>query len=329
MTEAATTSGQPESDSVRPSLTLENAASIDFYDPGEEQETVEAETEQHSESETDEAEAGQESEEIEATETDDDVEGAEGEGEADEEASTPEPTDEATITVDGQTLTIGELKKGYFREADYTRQKQVVSKKEKDLEALSARVTNSVNVIADFLMKQIPEAPDPSLAMTNPGEFVQKKAMHEAAVAQVNALLQQAGEVKDVAKTLTAEQRKELLERENAELAKAFPATATTEGRKKFFDEAAVAARELGYSDDEIKTVADHRMFKMAHYARIGMQAEAAKAKAAKKVASVPPVAPQKRQPGANASHAAKNREAMKRLARTGSLRDALAVDFD
>jgi hypothetical protein len=327
MPEATMTSGQPENDSARPSLTLEDAENIDFYDPDDEQETVEADQDQHSESETDEADDGQESEDIEASEDGDDVSEDEEQG---EENSTPEPDDAVTITMsNGERLTLSELKKGYFREADYTRQKQAVSTKEKNLEALSARVTASVDAIADFLSKQIPEAPDPSLAMTNPGEFVQKKAMHDAAMAQVNAILSQAGQVKDVANTLTNEQRSELLRSENAKLAEAFPQTATQEGRKQFFDHAAGAARELGWSNDEIGQVVDHRMFKLAHYAALGLAAEKAKAKAKAKVANVPPVAQQKRQQGANAAKAAKNKDAMKRLARTGSIQDAILVDFD
>src|SRR5690606_6466716 len=133
-----------------------------------------------------------------------------------------------------ERLALSELKAGYQRQADYSRKTQEVAERRKGLEALSARVNQSVEAIADFLVKQIPAAPDPQLAMTNPGQFVQQKALHEAAAAQVNALLEQAGQVKDVANTLTAEQRKELLASENAKLAERFPTTATGEGRKKF-----------------------------------------------------------------------------------------------
>lgn len=326
MTEATMTPATAGNDSAQPSITLEDAANLDFYDPDEEQETVEAEGEQHSDVEAEEAEEGQASEEIEASEDDDDVAEDEEQGEED---STPEPSDDATITIDGQKFTIAELKKGYFREADYTRQKQRVSQKEQQLEALSARVNKSVEAIADFLVKQIPEAPDPALAMTNPGEFVQKEAIHKAAVAQVNALLSQVGDVSEVAETLTEQQRTERLSEEFAKLSEAFPTVATEEGRKKFFDDAASAAKELGYSEDEIKAVVDHRMFKLAHYAMLGLRAEQAKAKAKKKVQDAPPVAPPKRQKSANASRAAKNREAMKRLSKTGSIADAMAIDFD
>lgn len=328
MSEAATTSGTPESDSVRPSLSLEDAAEIDFYDPEENQETVAADQMQHSENETDEA-TGQESEDIEASEGGDDAANEEGAGEEDQ-ASTPEPDDNATITVNGEKLTVAELKKGYFREADYTRQKQTVSNKERDLGALSARVSQSVEAISDFLVNQIPPAPNPQLAMTDPGKFVQQKALHEAAVQQVVSLISQANEVKGVSDSLTAEQRRELISSEDAKLVEAFPTTATKDGREKFFATAATAAKELGYSDDEIKQAMDHRMFALAHYAAIGMRAEKSREKANEKVLNAPPVAPQRqRQQGARQDAVRRNQEAKKRLARTGSIDDAVAIDWD
>lgn len=324
MTEAAANLADAGSDSVQPAMTLDDAANIDFLDPDEDNEEVEQE--QQSESATDEAEEGQEADET--LSEDSDTAEAEGEG-AENESANPEPQDDVTVTLNGEKLPLSELKAGYMKEKDYRHKTTEVANKRRDLEALTANVTAAVNGIADFLARQIPEAPDPSLAMTNPGEFVQRKAMHDAAMEQITAILGQVKDVKAVENKLTEQQRSELLQTENAKLAEAFPATATDEGRKKFFDAAAKAARDLGYSDEEIQQVTDHRMFKLAHYAMLGLRAEQARAKATKKVQNVPPVAPQKRQNSANASQAAKSREAVKRLARSGSLEDALAVDWD
>ena len=327
MSEAAMTPEKSGNDSVRPSLSLDDAMQIDFHDPDED--TNEVEQESQSESVTDEVEEDREAEEINADADVDDEAEAEEQGEEDE-ASTPEPGDDVSVTVNGQKLTLNELKRGYLREGDYTRKTQVVSQKEKDLESMSARVTKTVDAIADFLMQQIPAAPNPQLAITNPGQFVQQKALHEAAVQQLNALLAQAGEVKGVVGELTAEQKRELLIEENAKLAERFPATTNAEERKKFFDAAYSAAKELGYTEQDIKSVSDHRLFALAHYAALGMQAEKAREKAKQKVQNAPPVAPQKARPqGTQQAAARRNQDAMKKLARTGSIDDAMAIDFD
>jgi len=57
--------------------------------------------------------------------------------------------------------------------------------------------------------------------------------------------------------------------------------------------------------------------------------AEAARTKAAQKVVNVPPVAAQRRQGGPNAVKTRANQEALTRLNRSGSIKDAMAVDFD
>lgn len=307
-------------DTAQP-LSLDEAANLDWNDP--EADNDPGDGDQQSETGEHEAEASQET----ATAEDDQIE-AEAEGTADE-ADSPEPADDVTVSVNGQKVPLSDLKSGYMRQQDYSRKTQEVANTRRDLEAMSARVSTTVETIADYLVRQIPEAPHPSLAMTDPGRFVQMKAMHETAVAQVNALLEQAGEVKAVTGHLTDQQKRELLQQENAKLAEAFPHTSTEEGRRKFFEAASSAARELGYSDEEIATATDHRMFKLAHYAMLGLRAEQSRAKATQKVVNKPPVASPRRPQGATSQQSARSKEAMKRLARTGSIHDALAVDFD
>jgi regulator of replication initiation timing len=142
----------------------------------------------------------------------------------------------------------------------------------------------------------------------------------------VASVIEQAQAPKEAVNKLTEEQRAELLQSENAKLAEAFPQTAKPETRKKFFDDVSRVAGELGYSQKDLEGVTDHRLFKLAYYAKLGMDAEKAKAKATQKVANVPPMAQQKRQAPAQVR---KNQDAMRRLAKTGSIHDAMAIDFE
>lgn len=257
---------------------------------------------------------------------------AEGEGEPSEEpepAAQAEPSDDAPVSVNGKTIPLKDLKAGYMMQADYSRKTLEVANRRRDLDAMTTRVEQSANAMAEFLARQIPEMPDPSLAQTNPGAYVQAKAAHEAALSQVQNIFAQMGQVKTVANTLNAQQQAELVEQGLAKLAEEFPQTSTPEGRKAFFDVAASTARDLGYSDEEISRETDPRMFALAHYAALGLKAEQAKKKALEKVASVPPVTQPKRQKSAAASNAARNRDAMARLRKTGSIDDAMGIDFE
>ncbi|MCA1491845.1 hypothetical protein [Sinorhizobium alkalisoli] len=116
---------------------------------------------------------------------------------------------------------------------------------------------------------------------------------------------------------------------ENAKLLEAFPETGDDEGRRSFFADAFETARELGFSDEEMREVIDHRLFKLVHYARLGLNAERARAKALQKVSAAPALAPRTKAKSLAQRQSRESREAMQRLSRTGSIRDAMAVDFE
>lgn len=319
-------------------LSLDDAANLDWTDPGEDtgtdddepqsdEETVEADDEGQETDETtaDDDNADEDGQSDDEPETDDD-------SEADDEAEpiAAEVKDDQVITLpNGESVTFGEAKAGYLRQADYSRKTQELGNKRRELEALATNVNQAVDAIAQHLEKTLPPAPDPQLAITNPNEYTRKKALHEHAMAQIAKVLETAKAPKEAVNTLTEQQHRELVASETAKLAEAFPQVRSPEGHKKFFDEASAVAKELGYSEEEIGQAVDHRLFKLAHWARIGMQAEAARRKAKDKVRNAPPVAPAKRQKGSNAAKARKNAEGMRRLAKTGSIHDAMMIDFD
>lgn len=305
------------------SLSLDDAANLDFGDPIEDAEEVSAEPQ--SDEEPVEATDDVDQETVEAADDDAPDEEAEA-GNDDPDAA--EISDDILVPMDDGPVPLKELKSGYMRQADYSRKTADVAERRKALEALSSRVTASVEAVAEFLQSSIPKMPDPGLALTNPGQHYREKTLHDNAMAQVAALIEKANAPKEALKTLTDEQRTEVLKTENAKLIEAFSETATPEGRKKFFEGTTTAAKELGFTDEELSRTTDHRLFKLAHYAKIGLAAEQARAKAKQKVVNVPPVAPNKRQPGQGANAVRKNQDAMKRLARTGSIHDAMDIDF-
>ena len=106
-----------------------------------------------------------------------------------------------------------------------------------------------------------------------------------------------------------------------------FPETSGGKTREAFFNGVQSAASDLGFSNAELSAIRDPRVFALAHWAAKGMAAEKARATAKAKVAAAPPATPRK--PGQGARQANGNAEAMRKLARSGSLRDALAVDWD
>jgi hypothetical protein len=253
---------------------------------------------------------------------------AEPEGEA---AEKPEPTDDVIVKLPtGETVELAELKNGYMRDRDYRIKTTQVAETRRNLEAQATRITQTVDVLADFLAKQLPPEPDPALLYTDPQAHYRQRAIYDAAVGQIDAVIRLGQSPRDAVSELTQQQRAEVLATENAKLAERFPMTTKEAGRKEFFDRAMKAAQHFGLSPSDVQNETDHRRFALAYYASIGLEAVDAKQKAQQKVKNVPPVTPPKRQAQSSAVSAVKdNREAMKRLAKTGSIKDALSIDFD
>jgi len=310
-------------DNAQPSTSSDTSESWDYFDPDEDQDNGETSTETETDGETDEAAASDQ--EAEVSDDDDETETAE----APDKDAKPAKVDDTVIVElqSGEKVPLSELKNGYLRQADYSRKTQETSNYRRAVEAEASQLQAITATFTEYLAQNIPEAPSPSLAYSDPGRFTAMKATHDAAVAQIEQLVRMGAEAAKTAKTVeNTGLREEVLKQENEALAAAFPETRDRAGREKFFNNIYQAAQELGVSSQELSAVTDHRFFAALHFAAIGKRALAARSKAQEKVKDVPPVAAPKRTKAAPTSN---NRDAMAKLARSGSIRDAMRIDFD
>jgi len=285
----------------------DNADEYDYFDPDED--TEEVEDPEATDDEPDEDEA-------------DEAEDQEAEGQDDEE-----PEDVTVKLDDGSTVSLDELKKGYFRQNDYTRKTQEVANARKTVEADVQRMQRITEVFVDHISGLVPEAPDASLAYSDPNRYTAMKAQHEAAMGQVQKLIELGETPKEISSGMSDASTKQQLQEANQRLIEMFPEAASGESRKQFLGNIQAVANEIGFSDEDLGSVSDPRIFALAHWAKKGMDAEKATTKAKAKVAKAPPATPRK--PGQGARKANGNAEAMRKLSRSGSLKDALSIDFD
>ncbi|RVM15096.1 hypothetical protein [Sinorhizobium meliloti] len=321
MTDAATNSPfVGESDSGRPALTIDDAANLDFAESSETNE--QEEEEQQSTNATDEAsEDGQE--------TDNPAAAGDESNEPGEGDETNEAADTIITLKGGEQVPLEELKQGYLRESDYRHKTMDLGKRSSSLEAMSTRVASTANAIAEFLIQQLPQEPSRAMAIQNSNEYTRAKAVYDSALEQVQRLIDMSAEPKNVAGELNNAVTEETLAAENAKLLEAFPHLVKDDAREKFFSDAFKVGEDLGFSPDEMQGFTDHRYFKVMHYAMLGLQAEQARGKALNKVNNAPPATPKAKPNGAVNPQARKNQDAMKRLSKTGSIKDAMSIDFD
>ena len=306
-----------ETDNADPISETDNLESLDFYDP--EEDNVEPETEVRTDDETQEAEAEvQEVPEVEA----------EADPTEEESEQTTEAKLDALVTLDdGTQKSVQDLIAGNMMQADYTRGKQDIANRREAVEAESQRIQGISEALVEHLTTMVPSEPDPQLALTNPNAYTAQRAQYDAAMATVQKLIETGSQAKESVSTLSEADHKARITEENRMLAMALPQTATADGRKEFFSDVASVAEKIGFSREDAQSIDDHRIFLMAHWAKKGMDAEAARTTAQEKVKAAPTASVRK--PGQAARQANKNEAAMRKLEKTGSLADALAVDFE
>lgn len=257
----------------------------------------------------------------------------EGETEAEAEAETEEEpvayADEKAVVKlpDGSEIPVAELIKGRMLQSDYTRKTQEVANERKAVHADVERMQRITDAFVDHLSALVPDPPSPSLALTDPNRYTAQKAQHEAAMAQVQQLIEMGQAPKEIMDRASQADTQRELQEANQRLVEMFPEAANGEGRERFFNGVQSVANEIGFTNEELSGVRDPRIFALAHWAKKGMEADKARTTAKAKVAAAPPATPRK--PGQGARKANGNAEAMRKLSRTGSLRDAMAIDFD
>lgn len=306
---------------------IDNPDNWNFEDPDDDQASDEIQNEGTEdgadEIEAEDQDAEQSGQDEDETETDDEADSDEEQPQDDSDEDEP-----ASIKLKtGEEVSLDEVISGYMKGADYTRKTQAVAKRAGELEALNSRLERTVEVFTDFLSKNLPPQPDPGLAYSDPNAYVAQKAYYDQQMGQFEQLLSMAQEPKAVKQDLSDADHQAAIERGNERLAEMFPTIATEKGHKAFFENVFAAGQKLGIDRSVIERTTDPNLLALGYYAKIGMDS-LDKAKVAKAKVAVAPKAAPKKQSVQVAGKARENAKAMDRLKKTGSIYDAVHVDW-
>ena len=236
-----------------------------------------------------------------------------------------------TVKVDGKEVevTLNELQNGYSRTQDYTRKTQQVAEARKELEAESAAIRAEREQYAQLLgalqqqLESAGEQPidwdrlyaeDP-IEWVRQRELVRDKQERQAAIQSEQQRLSQ----------LTAQQRademKATLAKESEELIKAVPEWKDPKKAKAEKQMLIEFGQKIGYSEDELKNVFDHRAVITLRKAALYDQM-VSKRKDIKPVVNNGP-RPVKPSAAGRVSPTTEGTRAKQRLAKTGRVDDA------
>lgn len=264
--------------------------------PMEPEETVEAEEVETTEPEEAEAETD-DVEETDEVEAEDDAEDAEAEEEAsDEDEENDDGQKELPQTlkvkVDGEEVevTLDDLKRSYSGQAYIQKQMQEAAATRKQLQAETQALQAEQRKFLEFAQTvqqqgivAPPEAPDVSMAETDPLGYMQARAKYDQ---QMQAYQEQQAQVQNMRRQMTeAEQRAavETLQAQARILAETIPEFADETKRPEFNKRIVKTGTEYGYSEDELLTVTDARAIRVLNDAMKYRELQAQRAAAKKK----------------------------------------------
>lgn len=250
---------------------------------------------------------------------------------APDETQSLKATDDAVVDLgEGVSLTVKELKDTYTAREELTRNLQETHKERGELKTLGSNMQGAIERIAGYLFSKIPPEPEPGLMYTNPGEHYAISQQRNSMIGEIQALLTVQEQAQGAVQQLSEADLRSAKIAEEDKLLRAMPSLKDAK-RKEAFDRVLTArAKELGFPDEMITRTVDARLRQVFWESAKYREAIAKSAQVREKIESAPRTpasAPRPQHP--NSQRALENVNAMKRLAKSGSLRDAVSIDFD
>ena len=193
------------------------------------------------------------------------------------EDETPSDTNQElyTLTVNGENVEVSldELKKGYSRQSDYTRKTEKLSQDRKSVEELkneNTRLNEEAKIKRDQYEKQLQvlseqlKASEPQVDMErlyreDPAEFVKQKAEQDRRKELQVAAQQEQDRIRQEKQQESEKVYSQYLENERKLLADKLPIYSDKDKGPQFVKNLTDYAKSIGYTDQEIAMLVDHR----------------------------------------------------------------------
>ena len=278
-----------------------------------------------------------ESEEVESAETQDETEESSEEVEGEEEEGEEEaPRDEKfVVKVDGKEIEVpkDELIRGYQREADYTRKTQKLAEERKLVESEFQQVRGEreqysqiLGQLQQKLQELQPQEPDWNrLEVEDPTEYARQWTSHQRRQQQVYAVQAEQQRLNQMRQAELQKTLQQIMATEVSRLKEKIPEWSSPEKAKEEGKALLEYGQNLGFSEQELNTITDSRALLALHKAWKYDQMMSKRPEFQAKIKKAPKMVT----PGSAGSVGSKSSDinnAKKRLAQTGSVRDAASL---
>ena len=250
------------------------------------------------------------------------------------EEATQETSPAYTVKIDGEEfeVTLDELRNGYQRQADYTRKSQSLAEQRKAYEANIAAVQKEreqygqvLEQMANYQNLELAKYNDVNwqeLKDTDPMTYMEKRLEFQDAKDRVAQVREEQRRVQEQTTQEFSQRLSETIQAEATKLVEALPEYGDPSSNVK--QELRNYALSLGFGEQDIDNITDHRVVLVLHKAM--MQDKASQGTVKRKTKTVPKVVksgtPESKQTRSRKESQAKR----ERLRQTGTKRDAASV---
>jgi|TARA_R110000822_G_scaffold220439_1_gene354384 hypothetical protein len=274
-------------------------------------------------------------EEVEYTEADDGNTGEEYKVEAEEDDQGDLPQT-YTVKVDGQEfeVSLDELQNGYQRQSDYTRKSQAVAEQRKAYEANLQSVQQereqynqvlaNMSHYQNLELQKFTNVNWATLKEEDPMEYMEKRIEFQEAKDKIAQVQVEKQRVYEQTRSEVSEHLTKVVQEEAKKLVQALPEYSDPSSSLK--NDLRHYALDLGFSENDINGITDHRVVLVLHKA---MMNDSAAKSSGKKSKTIPKVVKSGSPESKNQRSRREIQSKRERLAKTGNVRDATNVFLD
>jgi hypothetical protein len=256
------------------------------------------------------------------------------EAQVEDEPATEEVVDapeEQFVDIDGNQVSLTEIRNSYLRQQDYTRKTQEIAEQRKhyqanqrDINELRSQAIENLetlkqHVSVEFRMAEIPDFD--FLAENDPGEYVRQKASWEKRENAVRQLYETEMHLKQKQAEYEAEQHKIALQESHEHFYGKYPELKDQTKSNEVFGKITQFLIDTGFTETEIRGVSDHRLIDVLYQVVKATDAQKSIQPAVDKI-SKKPILSQKE---TSTRKATPNQSALDKFDQSRSVNDAVA----
>lgn len=242
---------------------------------------------------------------------------------------------------DGKEVEIAELKKAYrpewekeTREFEERRRKfddeyKQASQRFQSLTQQEQQLSQNLEAAVLILQNRLPKAPDKALFEQDPFEYQRQKLAYDEAQAEIADLTQKHQQLQQVGTQRSQEALQEHAKKQNERLVTALPELKDPAKAVKFWEKVQAVGAAYGFTPQQMSQINDAGILLLANDAIKWREFQAQRAKLKEKEKDAKPMTPEVQAPARRVStaerEAAKSREQLSKLRKTGRPADAEA----